>query len=401
MPKLILSVLVMSCFLIGPVSAYAFADNQLESLLAPLPGREKIPDAADALITSAGEISRAADQIKASPSCAMNRALIGLGAALQDASDVLKLLEPLVLPKTSPGLGALVKPKPTPAEAAAWQEFFHRRIDFRSALARLARAGQSLAALDPIGSTGPPTEAGPLIKNAGKSLVDLGDETGIGRHLDLAGSAVEAFRIAALAFDKTGCARFARLMGQTAELAGLTLRSADYTVWQSDAAKLVGGSLFDMSQHLPAPSFDSLVNALDLYAQAVVQRAQTERRQSEIASHLDALPEWPSITAYYRKAAPFVTRAAAQMEAVAPRISEVRTRLSGPVAGQKNLASLMRTGGAALENATPWFALQAAGKALTRAGDLLANGQTQAASQVLKDAFVEISRERSLILGSP
>jgi hypothetical protein len=154
-----------------------------------------------------------------------------------------------------------------------------------------------------------------------------------------------------------------------------------------------------MAAQVPVPALDRLAIALDLFARSLVQQGQALRRESQIALELDSSSEWASLVAKYHNGAPFLVRNAAQQEAIAARIDEARGALIRPAAG--GMGSIMRSAGTALDNATPFFVLKAAGRGLARAGEQLTNGQAQAAAQVLRDTALEINKAKSVTLEQP
>src|SRR6516162_9172651 len=60
---------------------------------------QQVSTAAEKLIASSNNLTRAADRMAELPSCTMDRELIGLGSALDSASAALRLIEPMLLPQ--------------------------------------------------------------------------------------------------------------------------------------------------------------------------------------------------------------------------------------------------------------------------------------------------------------
>jgi hypothetical protein len=397
MRKLVVLALLFSFVsYVGAAWAQELTQSDRDFLLSVLPkGSEKISLSAEQLLRSSTDISRAAKD------CSMDRELIGLGAAFRNASDALKRLEPMLLKQAPVGLGELVNPSPPVAQALVTN--FERQQAYRSALDRISEAGQSLLSLDPIGSAGPPAKAGPLIRDAGQSLMELEEQSGIGMHLNVSGGSIEAFRIANLKLDKKACVQAARFMGQTAGLAGASLNFSAGILWQSAATKKLAGTLLEMSQQMHSPPLGQLERVLDLYTKSLMLQAQALRQQSEISLNLDTPEEWSVAEAKYHHAAPVLAENAARYGPIVARIAEARKALAGGQATSwKSITVAMCSAGATLSKYGTWYSLISTGEVLIRAGELLDDGQTQTAAQILSEMATKIiAAERPLTLEKP
>ena len=152
MRELSIPVLVLFFGCAGAAWAQGLSESDRDVLAAQFPGSERIALATGQLSRSSADISRAAVRMSDEKSCAMDRELIGLGAALQSASDALKRLEPMLLKQAQVSVGALLNP--TPTETQALLANYQRQKTYREALDGIARAGKDLASLDPIGAAG-------------------------------------------------------------------------------------------------------------------------------------------------------------------------------------------------------------------------------------------------------
>lgn len=391
----------------GQVRAQGAAAQDQEFLLALYPTLSDALQAPEQLIDASAQIAAAADlmacknRTACEKSCSMDRELIGFGAALANASDALKWMEPLLLKPLPVDLGELVHP--TPETSRTLQANFQRRQAYRAALDKLGQAAKMLSALDPIGSAGPPEKSGIEIRDAGQALVDLDEQSGIAVHIALGGRAVEAFRQATIRLDRAGCVEAARLVASSAGLIGHSLAFSRAIIWQSESARAISAALLDMSQPAARPPLDELAHAFGLYASGLRQQAQALLRQAEIAQRLVAPAEFADDVARYRGAAPLLAERAGRFEPIVAHIDQARSALAATPSGSGGgAAAAMRSAGSTLSRYGVWHALIAAGDGLVRAGDQLDAGRSDAAAQTMLAAAKDIAvSEKPLVLEKP
>jgi len=386
-----------------PVGARSQTESDKARLLDAL--TPKISQSADQLIRSGEEVLRAADRISEQQTCAMGRELVGLGVALQKLSDALKMLEPGLLKKEAVDLSVLVNPDPTSPSGRAFSENARRTLAYRAALNKVAEAGRNLAQLDPAGTAGPPAEAAHLLRDAGQSLVDLDEISGIGLHVKHTGESMETLRLATVRDDKFTCAHAARLMGHMIGLAGENLAgSATSTLMQSSAALNLGHSLYKMSQQMPTPSLDEIDLALGLYERSLIHNAVSLSNRATIARAVNPPKEPAGLTDFFRAAASQFEAGASTSRSWAEHIDNARKALAGAKetrTSARSLQAAMQLAGAELREFGAFTSLIETGDALIRAGKLLEDHQSSAAAQVLSEAGFKIVAEEKPLVKQP
>jgi len=357
---------------------------------ATLGDSDSISQTAQQLIRSGNDLLKAADRISEKHDCSIDRELVELGAALEKASDALKQIEPMLVETKRVNLLDLFKLKPPAVKIAG--ENLQRLVSYRAALDSLAAAGRKLTSLDPIGTAEPPVEAEKMLKQAGQSLLDLDERSGIGFHLLNAGEAMETFRLATLHYDKVACANAARLMGQMVGLAGENLDGSTSILAQSEAAKLLGLSLYTMSEHMPTPTLDDLDHALELYVKSLLQFSESLSKRAAIIRSLNP-PAEAAGAAVLQQFASSMDEGAVRSTQTASHIDEARRTLMHAVefrGSAEDLGLTIESAGARLKEFGVFAAVVETGDALQQAGKLMANHQPQLAADVLQKSGLKI-----------
>ena len=369
------------------VGCLARAQDSTQATLPLTP--EQVSRAAEHLIGSGGELKAAEDRIS-KQGCVLDRELTGLGAGLQEASDALKAFEPSLLSKQQVDLTELFD-KSTPAVQAARENLQHS-MAYRADLDSLAQAGRRLAALDPIGTSGPPPETGQLLVKSGQGLIDLNEKSGIGLYFRVMGEALETFRIATLKYDKISCASAARSLGQMAGLSGETLNGLAAILQQSLASSQLGLSLFEMSSQVPNPSLNQVRDALELYGRSLFQLAQSLANRADIARALS--PPQPAVVSLFEDQSTLVRRTATNIDEARKLLTHAMDAGASPMA----TASAMQLVGAKLQEVGVFATVIETGSALVRAGRLLSDRQSDAAATILRESGLRVvNGEKSLV----
>ena len=380
----------------APLRTRELTEKDRQTLLVHLPGAEKVAPVADEVLEAAAAMSRAADGMSKTSRPSPDRALIALGAALVKTVDACHRLVPLIQERSTPPLGSLLNP--TPAERRQWQAYFRNQQAYWDALDKIARGGTRLTTLDPIGSAGPPADAGPLVRDGGRELVATGESFGLAPNLFVLGHAIDDLRRAMLRQDWNACAQTAKLTAQLTDLLGTNLAFIRGILCQSGAAKLVALALSTLGASNP-PATRDLEGALELFRRSLVEQAHCGRRQHDTARDLVTPagdPELARLVGQVQGSAPVLLVRLNRYDSPIARVAEAREALRDT---HKGTTSAMKAAGALLRTSGEWPTLVATGEALERAAESLDSGSGAAATRVLEDAGRNlVMAERTMVL---
>jgi hypothetical protein len=362
---------------------------------------QQVSNAADEVKASSNDLSRAADRLRkaldsdhssaANPAahiqtCTVDRELISLGAALTHASGALKLIEPMLLHTSSYNLFDALQGKPSDVEA--FQGNLRRSRLYGAALDKIANAGKELTTLDPLGSTGPPSDTVQLMTQGGQSLVDLA--VVIGLHIRRIGETMATVRIATDRHDQPMCPD--AVMSQMVGLAGEDLSVSLSGLYQVDALHMIGVALYDMSLSVPNPPVESLRAALNFYKEALEAEALALANVGTIADNIKLPPAAAGAAGSVRELASRAQQTTTILRSIATHVADARDALSVDATKKPPPSRvILRHAGQALSQVPD---LKETGGALIRAGDLMSVGQSQAA-EVLRNAAVRLVSKKA------
>jgi hypothetical protein len=256
-----------------------------------------------------------------------------------------------------------------------------------------------LQGLDPLGSAGPPKEAARLLKNAGQSLINLDEKSGIGVYFNNAGTMLQWLAYSSSRYDKVGCADDARLIGWMVYLAGENMSGTASVVWQSASATALGTGLQESARTSPL-SFAGVGQALDLYAKSLLQQAESLSKTADGLRRMDAPPAFADVVENFRRAAPMLDKQAAMIRALRSHVDHVREVLASAngIGDRSRLREIVHATGTELKDFGQLASLIETGEALVSAGDSLEKNQVENAQRILATAGERVVQEEKMLV---
>jgi hypothetical protein len=353
----------------------------------------KISRSANALMTAGRTFALASDRLQTDERGSIDGELKGLGGALGDVAESLRILEPMLLVRQPVGFREIVEP--TPAGDAALKENFRLVLGFRAAVAQISAAGKMLAAREAGGEQ--------TLIAAGQALIDLKEQSGIGLYLQFLGQQIDEFRAATLRHDYALRARTTRVMGLLAAAAAETLAGSATVIVELDATLRIGASLIQISGAMKNPPLDLLEDSLDSFHDSLLQFSGTLSRRAVILRSIDPPKESVEAVAFLERAAMSLDDGAQKVASTAAHLDEARRAIASGRGDEPSLPRLggaMRSAGRILKDFGVTSGVVLAGETLLSAGELLEAGRTESAAAVLKSAGIEVmGHEKPLILG--
>lgn len=359
-----------------------------------------ISQAAYQLIRTGEEVLRAADQMSQQQTCVMDRELVTLGRSLENASQALRTLQPALL---RPGLGDLVEVlnrDSNSSKGSASAAVPRRVAGYRDAVDKIAQAGRTLSLLDPAGAAGPPARASQLLAEAGRTLMDVDEQSGIGLHLKHTGESMQTLRLAISRKDKFTCVYAARLMGNMVGLTGENLAGSASVLVQSRAALSLGSSLSTIAQPLSKLSYDALDLPLDQYQRSFLLQEASLSKRAAICRRVDPPIEPAGLRDQFRAAASQLDSDASQVRGLAAHIGLARNELASASKNRESSHEQV----VALRAAGEWLKLTnlkvliIAGDVLIKAAELLEARKPRLAADVLREAGRKIVEQEYLLI---